>query len=84
MALSTRSSQAVNDAPAEHRNAALTWFVIAYFIGIFGFPVLGGWLIVTVGTMGFLAAVLAFAVAEMALALLRGRSAARKALNPVS
>lgn len=76
-------TQAVNDAPAEHRNAALTWFVIAYFIGIFGFPVLGGWLIVTVGTAGFLTAVLAFAVAEMALALLRGRSAARKAVNPV-
>jgi MFS family permease len=77
-------TQAVNDAPAEHRNAALTWFVIAYFVGIFGFPVLGGWLIVGVGIKGFLAVVLAFAVAEMALALLRGRSAARKALNPVS
>ena len=77
-------TQAVNDAPAEHRNAALTWFVIAYFLGIFGFPVLGGWLIVTVGTAGFLTAVLCFAMAEMALALLRGRSAAGKAANAVS
>ncbi len=71
-------TQAVNDAPPEHRNAALTWFVIAYFIGIFGFPVLGGWLIITIGTASFLAAVLVFAVAEMALALLRGRSAIGK------
>ncbi len=70
-------TQAVNDAPADLRNAALTWFVIAYFVGIFGFPVLGGWLIVTIGTAGFLTAVLAFAVAELALALLRGRSASR-------
>lgn len=74
-------TQAVNDAPPEYRNAALTWFVIAYFIGIFGFPVLGGWLIVTVGMASFLAAVLVFAVAEMALALLRGRGAARMAVK---
>ena len=40
--------------PGRQRRAApniamrrCTWFVIAYFIGIFGFPVLGGWLIVT-------------------------------------
>ena len=71
-------TQAVNDAPPELRSAALTWFVIAYFLGIFGFPVLGGWMIVTVGIAGFLAAVLAFAVAEMALALLRGRGTERK------
>lgn len=71
-------TQAVNDAPPPERGAALTWFVIAYFLGIFGFPVLGGWLIVAVGIPGFLAAVLAFAVAEMALALLRRRQTERK------
>lgn len=71
-------TQAVNDAPPEQRSAALTWFVIAYFLGIFGFPVLGGWLIVTIGIPGFLAAVLAFAVAEMVLALIRGRGSVRK------
>lgn len=74
-------TQAVNDAQPEQRNAALTWFVIAYFIGIFGFPVLGGWLIVTVGIPGFLAVVLAFALAEMALALLRGRKTMRKSVS---
>lgn len=74
-------TQAVNDAPPEQRSAALTWFVIAYFLGIFGFPVLGGWLIVTIGITGFLAAVLVFALAEMALALRRGRQTERK---PVS
>jgi MFS family permease len=68
-------TQAVNDAPPEHRNAALTWFVIAYFLGIFGFPVFGGWLIVTAGTAWFLSAVLVFAVAELALAWVRARPA---------
>ena len=64
-------TQAVNDAPPEYRNAALTWFVIAYFVGIFGFPVFGGWLIVTSGKQWFLVAVLAFALAETALAFVR-------------
>lgn len=74
-------TQAVNDAPAEHRNAALTWFVIAYFLGIFGFPILGGWLIVHVGTDGFLIAVLLFAVAEIGLALLRGQRLAAESVQ---
>lgn len=77
-------TQAVNDAPPEQRSAALTWFVIAYFLGIFGFPVLGGWMIVTVGIPGFLAAVLAFAVAEMMLALIRGRGTERKSAKALS
>jgi MFS family permease len=77
-------TQAVNDAPAEQRSAALTWFVVAYFLGIFGFPVLGGWLIVTVGIPGFLAAVLAFAVAEMVLALIRGRGTERKPVKAMN
>lgn len=74
-------TQAVNDAPAEHRNAALTWFVIAYFLGIFGFPMLGGWLIVHVGTDGFLIAVLLFALAEIGLALLRGQRLAAESVQ---
>lgn len=74
-------TQAVNDAPAEHRNAALTWFVIAYFLGIFGFPILGGWLIVHVGTDGFLIAVLLFALAEIGLALLRGQRPAAESVQ---
>ena len=75
-------TQVVNDAPAEHRNAALTWFVVAYFLGVFGFPVLGGWLIVHVGTQGFLVAVLLFAMAEIGLALLRGQRLAAASVQP--
>lgn len=64
-------TQAVNDAPSPLRSAALTWFVIAYFVGIFGFPMLGGWLIVHIGNHWFLTVVLSFALAELALALIR-------------
>lgn len=47
---------AVNDVDnPEHRNAVLTWFVLSYFVGIFGFPLLGGWLIATLGTGMFIA-----------------------------
>ncbi len=70
-------TQAVNDAPEPHRNAALTWFVISYFIGIFGFPVIGGWIIVAAGTTTFLALVLACATLELLVAEIRRRDARR-------
>lgn len=66
-------TQVVNDAPPEHRTGALTWFVVSYFVGIFGFPVIGGWLIVWAGARAFLAVVLACALAELGLSLLRQR-----------
>lgn len=64
-------TQAVNDAPKGQKENALTWFVIAYFVGAFGFPMLGGWLIVRIGNTGFLLTVLFFALCELGLALLR-------------
>ncbi|SFB70354.1 Predicted arabinose efflux permease, MFS family [Bosea sp. CRIB-10] len=69
-------TQVVNDAPDAHRTGALTWFVMSYFVGIFGFPAIGGWLIVHWGTQAFLAVVLACALIELALALVRNRSRA--------
>jgi MFS family permease len=68
-------TQVVNEAPEVHRTGALTWFVIAYFIGIFGFPVIGGWLIVNHGTSIFLSVVLACALLELGLAVRRARVA---------
>lgn len=72
-------TQVINDAPPALRGAALTWFVIAYFIGIFGFPMLGGWLIVTSGIAWFLMVVLMLALMELALAVLRRFSASKPA-----
>lgn len=73
-------TQVVNDAPEAHRHGALTWFVVAYFIGLFGFPVIGGWLIVNAGTNVFLASVLICAVAELAIAIVRRSRAQRRPL----
>jgi MFS family permease len=67
-------TQVVSDASEVHRTGALTWFVVAYFIGIFGFPILGGWLIVEFGTTVFLAVVFVCALAELGLALIRLQS----------
>lgn len=66
-------TQVVNDTPVAYRHGALTWFVIAYFIGIFGFPVIGGWIIVHAGAQVFLACILLCAVAELFLAIVRWR-----------
>ncbi|QND52348.1 MFS transporter [Phyllobacterium sp. 628] len=64
-------TQAVNDAAMEHRQAAMTWFALSYFIGVFGFPVLGGWMLVHTGKNGLLLLVLVCGLAELALAVWR-------------
>jgi MFS family permease len=58
---------AVNDTEPQYRHAALTWFVLSYFVGVFGFPMLGGWMLVHFGRSAFLAAVLAAALIELTL-----------------
>jgi hypothetical protein len=62
---------AVNLSPLEDRHAALTWFVVAYFVGIFGFPAFGGWLLVTAGKTWFIWALVALAALELAVAVAR-------------
>jgi hypothetical protein len=52
--------------------------VVSYVIGILGFPAIGGWLILASGTKVFLAVVLACAVAELGLAVVR-RAMVRRA-----
>lgn len=83
MVYSVIQTQVINDAPPELRQAALTWFVMAYFVGIFGFPMLGGWVIVHMGTTWWLALVLLMALAELLLALVRGAMRLRHAESEV-
>lgn len=66
-------TQVVNNSPPEYRNAALTWFVLAYFIGVFGYPVIGGWMIVWLGTQFLLGTLLVLALLELALAVVARR-----------
>lgn len=60
---------AVNDTPRELRHAALTWFVLSYFVGVFGFPVIGGWVLAHLGKSSFLAILLVAGVAELLIAV---------------
>ncbi len=64
---------AVNDSAIENRHAALTWFVAAYFVGIFGFPVIGGWILVSGDKALFILVLAAIASLELVMALLGGR-----------
>lgn len=59
---------AVNSAAPDRRHAALTWFVLCYFVGVFGFPVVGGWILVHFGKMALLSALLIAGVLELAIA----------------
>jgi MFS family permease len=64
---------AINDSALENRHAALTWFVVAYFVGIFGFPVIGGWILVGAGKAWFILALAAIASLELVAARSGGR-----------
>jgi MFS family permease len=65
---------AVNDVgdPAL-QNAALTWFVIFYFAGLFGFPFLGGWIVVSFGVEALIVGIIFAGAVELALAFRIGR-----------
>ncbi|WP_321814868.1 MULTISPECIES: MFS transporter [unclassified Paraburkholderia] len=65
--------QAVNDSIAAHRRAALTWFVAAYFVGAFGFPAVGGWVLVHGGKSALLVLIAACGLLALALAVWRDR-----------
>ncbi|MBN3751781.1 MFS transporter [Paraburkholderia sp. Tr-20389] len=66
-------TQLVNDSDVTHHNAVLTWFVTAYFIGAFGFPTVGGWLLVHSGKGALLTVIAACALAALLLAFLRDK-----------
>ncbi len=59
---------AVNDTELRYRHAALTWFAMSYFVGVFGFPAVGGWVLVHFGRNVFLSIMLAAALIELAIA----------------
>ncbi|WP_448130222.1 MFS transporter [Stenotrophomonas rhizophila] len=64
---------AVNGSPQRDRHAALTWFVVAYFVGIFGFPTFGGWLLVIAGKAVFVWVLIGLATLELAVAVVKAR-----------
>jgi len=67
---------AANEAPPQDAPQSLLLFSLSYFIGIFGFPMIAGRTIVTLGIGTMLLATLAIAVANWAIAV--GRLIDRK------
>lgn len=59
------------DADQEIIQQTLQLFSSTYFIGVFGFPVIAGWLIVEVGLVPLLSVVAVLAATEAGLALRR-------------
>ncbi|SAL03556.1 major facilitator transporter [Caballeronia calidae] len=66
-------TQVVNDSDAPHRHAALTCFVASYFLGVFGFPALGGWVLVHLGTGVLMTLITLCGLTALMLAIVRDR-----------
>jgi len=62
---------AANEAPAGTTSQALLLFSLAYFIGVFGFPLLAGKVIVEYGMPTLLMSVLAVALLNWLIAVAR-------------
>ena len=69
-------AMAANDADDHLGPQTLQLFALSYFIGIFGFPLIAGWMIVEVGAKPLLVLVAVLAAFEASLALRRAISAA--------
>jgi hypothetical protein len=67
-----------NDAPEKLLSQTLQLFALTYFVGIFGFPLFAGWMIVEVGSTELLNIVAAVAAVEATMALRRSLSLTRK------
>lgn len=70
------AAMAANDADEALVPQTLQLFALTYFIGIFGFPLIAGWLIVDVGTSTLLALVVFLAAIEATMAAFRARGVA--------
>lgn len=70
------AAMAANDADEALVPQTLQLFALTYFIGIFGFPLAAGWLIVDVGTGALLVLVIAMAAIEATMAAFRARGVA--------
>ncbi len=64
-------AMAANDADEELLPQTLQFFALTYFIGIFGFPLIAGWIIVYVGTSVLLVIVGVLALIETSMSFKR-------------
>ena len=80
------AAMAANDADDDLVPQTLQLFALTYFIGIFGFPLLAGWLIVEQGTLSLLIGIAVLATIEATMAVQRylSNKAVRQASAQVS
>ena len=64
-------AMAANDADEELSAQTLQVFALSYFVAIFGFPLIAGWVIVDIGTVPLLVFIAGLAAVEATLALRR-------------
>jgi MFS family permease len=65
-------AQAADRAPEGQRHWVLWYFSLAYFIGVYGFPVLAGLIIDGVGYQGLMAVLLVIGLTELGVSLRSG------------
>lgn len=68
------SAMTANDADDGYLPQTMQVFALFYFIGVFGFPLIAGWMIVDIGTTPLLVLVALLAVGEATMALVRARA----------
>ncbi len=66
-------AMAAQDAKEHLGPQTLQLFALTYFVGVFGFPLIAGWMIVEVGTTPLLILVAVLAAVEASMALWRAR-----------
>ncbi|MES0881487.1 MFS transporter [Roseibium sp. SCP14] len=66
------AAMAANDAEASLIPQTLQFFALSYFVGIFGFPLIAGWMIVETGSFALLILVAGLAGIEATMAAWRG------------
>jgi hypothetical protein len=74
--------RAADSAPAGLRHWTLWYFSLAYFVGVYGFPIVAGTVIVLGGYQALLASLLVIAAAELGVSIKAGRG--RKAAPSAS
>lgn len=68
------AAMAANDAEPDQVPQTLQFFALTYFIGIFAFPLVAGWMIVEVSTKALLVVIAVMAIVEATMALRRSMS----------
>ncbi|MEM7076315.1 MAG: MFS transporter [Pseudomonadota bacterium] len=75
------AAMAANDADDDLVPQTLQLFALTYFVGIFGFPLIAGWMIVEIGVTPLLILITALAAIEATIALVRAQRDASATLE---